>query len=159
MSSDFIGIEIIGDKELVERLGKLSPEMQDAGVESANVYVINKERAYIPYKYVSTAQAGGWKSDKQRRYVMAAIRRGEISVPYKRTQELSKKWKVLGTGRNQIIVNEVPYSKWVKDIKTQTQGHMLRGWDVIQDDLRNWSKGILQKFEEGVRKAQKKLGL
>ena len=157
--SDFIGIEITGDKELAERLGKLSPEMQDAGVESANAYVVNKQQAYIPYKYVSVAQSGGWKSERQRRYVMAAIRSGEISIPYSRTQNLRKGWKTLGTGRNQIIVNEVPYSKWVKDIKTQSQGHMLRGWDVIQDDLRNWSKGILQKFEEGVRKAQKKLGL
>ena len=157
--SDFIGIDISGDVELAAKLDQLPDNAADFGVEYANEYVLNMQRTYVPYKHVSVAQAGGWKSDKQRRYVMAKIRSGEISVPYNRTQTLRKGWKLVGKGRNQIIANEVSYAKYVKDIRSQSQGHMLRGWEVIPNELRNKAAQILRRFNAGVKAGIKAIGL
>ena len=157
--SELIGIDISGNKELAAKLDKLPAQAADFGVEYANEYILNMQRTYVPYKHVSVAQAGGWKSDAQRRYVMAKIRSGEISVPYNRTQTLRKGWKLVGKGRGQIVANEVDYAKWVKDIRSQSQGHMLRGWEVIPNELRNKAEQIVRRFEAGVKAGMKKLGL
>lgn len=157
--ADFVGIEVIGLKELAARLDKLPEAAQDMGVEEANKKIVYVERMYAQYKYISVKQSGGWKSEKQRRYVMAMLRSGEMKIPYRRTQKLSRGWRTYGAGKTQIVANEVQYAQYVKDLPTQTQGHMLRGWDVIQTDLETHLKGILAAFEGGVKKAIKKLGL
>lgn len=157
MTDDFVGIDIQGWSEIKTRLDKLPPEAQDAGVESANAYIVKKEQAYIPYKYVSMKQAR--VPLEARRKVAILIRKGIIKVPYRRTQTLRRGWKTVGAGRNQIIVNEVKYAPFVKAIKSQTMGHMLRGWDVIQNDLEKWTQGIVKQFEEGVKRAISNLRL
>lgn len=157
--ADFMGIDISGAKEIAEKLNQIPPEAQDAGVESANAYIVNFEQAYAPYTYVSVEQAGGWKSERQRRYVMARIREGSIQVPYQRKQTLRKGWRVEGNGRNQIVVNEVDHAAVVKDIKSQSRGHMLRGWDVVQTEIQERVDEIVRKFDAGVKEALRKLGL
>jgi len=157
--TDFIGIDISGEKEIAAKLDKLPEQAADFGVEYANEYILNMQQTYVPYKYVSVAQTGGWKSDAQRRYVMAKIRSGEISVPYNRTQTLRKGWKLVGKGRNQIVANEVDYAKYVKDIRSQSQGHMLRGWEVIPNELRNRAAQILRRFDAGVKAGIRAIGL
>jgi len=157
--SNFVGVDIAGAKEIEEKLKQIPPEAQDAGVESAKVYIVNFEQAYPPYTYVSIEQAGGWRSEKQRRYVMARIREGSIQIPYARTQTLRKGWRVEGSGRNQIVVNEVEYAPYVKDIQSQAQGHMLRGWGVVQTEIQDRMDEIVRKFDAGVKEALRKLGL
>jgi hypothetical protein len=159
MANNFVGINISGEKFIIERLRLLPEQAQDMGVEAANEKIVNIERKYTPYKYVSVKQSGGWKSEKQRRYVMAAIRDGRIKIPYRRTQTMARGWKTYGSGKNQIVANEVPYAPYVKDIAGQTRGHMLRGWDVVQDDIKNHQPQIVKAFESGVNKAIRKLGL
>lgn len=156
---NFIGLDIAGSKELADKLDQLPPAAGDAGVESANDYIINVEQTYIPYQHVSISQQGGWASDKQRRYVMARIREGSISVPYRRTQTLRKGWQRLGSGVNQIVVNQVPYAGYVKDIQSQSKGHMLGGWEVWQNEIRERAEEITRRFDAGVDKAMRKLGL
>lgn len=90
---------------------------------------------------------------------MARIREGTISIPYRRTQNLRRGWERIGDGRNQIVVNQVPYAGYVKDIQSQSRGHMLRGWNVIQNDLRERMEEIVRKFDAGVDKALKRLAL
>ena len=157
--ADFVGIDVRGEKELAAKLEKLPLAAQDAGVEAANQKIISIEKIYAKYRHVSVKQAGGWASDKQRKFVMASIRDGRIKIPYRRTQTLARNWKTYGSGRNQIVANETPYAQYVKDLAKQTMGHMLRGWDVIQTDLKNHMRGIVDAFDGGVKKAIRKLGL
>lgn len=161
MADGFIGIDLrtSGLDKAIKDFDELPDAVIDAGTEAANEYIVDMERAYVPYRHVTVAESGGWKSEKQRRYVMARIREGTIKIPYRRTQNLRRGWKTLGYGRNQIVVNEVPYAGWVKDIATQTQAHMLRGWEVTANDIRNKLGQIVRKFEAGAKKAIKRLGL
>lgn len=89
---------------------------------------------YPAYRYVSIAQSGGWKSDKQRRYVMARIREGTIDpgVPH-RTGELQRGWKVKGEAYRQTIYNDTPYAEWVQGTLGQTQMHKMGGWRTAYD--------------------------
>lgn len=166
MSGEFIGIDVHGLKELQEKFSRLPDAAIDAGTEEANRYIIDYERSKQPsYKYVSMAQAGYKISPAQIRFFFASgiwESDGEGGVKlnkYKRTQDLASGWKVLGRGKDQIVVNEAPGAKWVKDIRTQSQMMFLRGWTVIQEDVKDRMPEIIRKFEAGVKKAIHKLGL
>ena len=151
--NDFIGIDIVGLEEVLQGLEKLPIEAADNGVESANNYMLEVLKQYArshrgePFK---------WSSPAQRRAAMAKMR-AQGGPPYRRTQALRKGWHLLGNGRNQIIVNEIPYAKFVKD--PPIEGHRLREWTSIEEDAKKSMTKLLQRFEEGVRKAIKKLGL
>lgn len=160
MANDFVGISISGVPEIQSRLEGLYPQAADAGVENADVYIVDSLKIYPPYSYVSVAQAGGWKSKKQRNYVMMQIARGIINPGRpSRTQRLSQGWQVVGKGANQIVVNDVPYAIYEYDIKSQSQMHMLQGWDVIPTFLQQRMSEIVRRFDAGVKNAIRKMGL
>ncbi len=158
MANDFIGISISGDKQFIAKLNRLPKEAQNLGTESANDYIIEIMRAYAPYKYIPR-KVFGWASEKQRKFVMAKISKGEIDMPYKRTQGLRNAWKKVGDGVNQIVVNETPNAKFVMGERTQARRFSLMGWETEETRVKTRMPKILQKFDEGVRKAIKKLGL
>ena len=65
-----------------------------------------------PYPGKNTKKAK-WASEKQRRYVMAAIRRGEIQVPYRRTGNLANRWKAVRTTTGAYITNTAQGARYV----------------------------------------------
>ena len=151
--SGWIGIDITGIETLKQRLARLPKEAKDAAVETADAYLLQKLRTYPP-------KSGGkfkWKSDKQRKAVMAKLRE-QGGPPYQRTQELRTGWKTEGKGFQQIIANEVPYADFVMG-DNQQPGFPGRGWKKAGEILANNARRVLDKFEEGVRKAIKKVGL
>ena len=149
---ELIGIDIVGFETIKQRLLKLPKEAQDAGVENANEYILNQMRAYPPKPSAPFV----WSSDKQRRYVMAKLR--EQGGKGGRTQNLSQGWKAVGNGYKQILVNEVDYAKYVQD-EEQIIGHKTNNWQKISDILKKRGSEILRKFDGGVKKAIKRLGL
>lgn len=159
-AGDFVGISIAGLPEIREKLARIYPEAADAGVEEADVYIVDAARLYPPYSYVPLSSVGGFVSDRQRRYVMASIAEGRITPGRSnRTQRLARGWHTVGQGVNQIVVNEVEYAVYEYQIGQQTQMHMLQGWDVIPTFLQNRMAEILRRFDAGVKNALRKLGL
>ena len=150
----FIGIDIAGDAALKDKFGKLPEAVEDNGVEIANDYILNVERIYAPSH---KGEPFLWQSDAQRRAAFAKMREMGNGPPYSRTQTLARGWHVLGSGKNQIIVNEVPYAKFVKD--PPIPGHAAREWKSIAQDMKEKAGRIVEKFAEGVRKGIAKVGL
>lgn len=80
-----------------------------------------------------------WKSDKQRRYVMAKLRE-EGNLPYQRTHALSEGWKAVveqdGSGGIMTVTNPSPIARYVQGDDAQPF-HLDTGWkqvgDVISD--------------------------
>ena len=151
--SGFIGIDVAGIKEVRVALGKLPDAVIDTGVETSNKYMLEVEQQYAPSHKGEPFQ---WTSDKQRRAAFANMRK-QGGPPYKRTQRLKKGWKLIGSGRNQILANEVAYAQYVKD--PPIVGHKLREWTSLDQDVAKSTPKLVKKFEEGARKAIKKLGL
>jgi hypothetical protein len=150
MANEFIAIDIQGLETVMMRLKKLPKEAMDEGVEAANEYLVNVMQQYPP-KPTAPFQ---WSSDKQRRYVMMKMR----SEGYPgRNQTLRNAWKTVGSGYQQMIVNETPYAQYVQGDQ-QIVGHTANGWSTI-DNIIKKNKEWLKKFEAGVKKAIHKLGL
>lgn len=157
---DFVGISISGLPEIQSKLNQIYPQAADAGVEKADEYIVNSLKIYPPYSYITVSQSGGWKSEKQRRYVMMQIAHGLITPGRpNRTQRLSQGWQTVGSGKDQIVANEVPYGIYEYDIQHQSQMHMLQGWDVIPTFLQERMSEIVRRFDAGVKNALHKLGL
>lgn len=157
MSNDFIGINIAGAKEVADRLDKIPTDGFGAGVEAANEYIVDMERAYPSRVQHGEGNPYKWSSDKQRRAFFATDGFGG-GIPYSRKQTLARGWKTIGSGKDQIVVNEVPYAQYVKDFKQQI-GHMYDGWDIIATDAMERMEQIVRKFDAGVSNWLKKMGM
>ena len=154
----FIGIDVHGLKELRQKFEQLPDAVIGDGVELANEYLVNYEKTNQPsYRYVSLAEAYAGRPTLRKMQIWVFTHQPDI--PYHRTQELSGGWKTLGSGKNQIVVNEAQGAGWVKDIATQSRMMFLRGWTVIQQDVIERLPEITRKFEAGVKKALHRLGL
>jgi hypothetical protein len=159
--SDFIGLDVQGIDNLVEKLENLPPEARDAAVDEVAPYLLNVFKLYPPYTYVKFKDAyGNWFSDKQRKYVMARIREGTIRPGISnRTQSLAQGWKIIGEGGNSLIVNEVTYAVYVMGVGEQARMPKKIGWKTIGAIVRDRMDQIVRRAEAGVSKALRKLGL
>lgn len=79
-----------------------------------------------PYPERNT-QRMRWVSERQRRYVMAAIRRGDITVPYTRTGNIANRWSAQRLDTGAILKNSADYARYVVgDVQGQGQYWMHR---------------------------------
>ncbi len=138
----FLGIDISGDRSLASKLGQLVPAVEDDGVEFANEYIIRIMREYAPNMPPIT-RSGALSGRK----------------PYRRTQTLRRNWKKMGAGKNQIVVNETPYGKYVMGSGTQSRVMAMRGWTTEKQRVEKRRGNIVRKYNAGVIKAIRRLGL
>jgi len=158
---DLIGIDIRGVKEVQQALSRFPKDAVDFGADKMSEFIVDVLKQYPPRKSVTRKQAYGqtFQSQKQRRWFFAALRSGEIQVPYIRTQGLRNGWKSIGKGAEQIIVNEREGAKFVMGNDTQSRHESLVGWLTIDGVIEEHKTGILKKFVGGVKRAIKKAGL
>jgi hypothetical protein len=91
---------------------------------------------------------------------MARISEGSI-VPGRsnRSQRLAQGWKIIGSGSNSLIVNEVPYAGYVMGDNEQARMPAKIGWKKITDIITDRMDQIIRRADAGIQKAIKKLGL
>lgn len=123
------------------------------GLSAAAVYLRGKLAQYPSAR----PQAFQWVSEKQRRFVMAAIRSGDIRVPYARggqgSQTLGKRWAVADEagGLTKVIGNNAGYAKWVQGGSTQAFYH--RGnWKTNEDVARDESGRVRDMIADEIAK-------
>jgi hypothetical protein len=126
---------------LLDRLGR--GDGLKRGLQVAALYLKGRMSQYPAQR----PQPFQWVSEKQRRYVMAAIRSGEISVPYARgggrSETLGKRWATeeRDGGLTQIIGNNASYSPFVQGAGTQALYH--RGnWQTTEQVARRESNAV-----------------
>lgn len=117
-------------------------------------------REYDDYQYISRAQAypnapagPGWFSAKQRRYVMAAIRKGVIKVPYQRTGTLAASWRVTGSGVEAQATSAAPYASYVVGAPGQSNHERLVGWRTTQTRITDNQQRIINRARNAIRRA------
>jgi hypothetical protein len=120
---------------------------------AATEYILgNKQhglRHYSPYKYATRKSAYGFSffSDKQRRYVMAKIRSGEIDpgVPH-RTGETQRGWEfsAIGEGYKINIINATTSSYYTMDDYGQARQPAKVGWRKVSAVVASNLKGALR---------------
>lgn len=90
----------------------------------ANQVLIPALRIYPPQR----RQRMIGMSERQRRALFAHMRRGTITVPYRRTYRLREGWRPVGDGKR--VQNLVPYARFVQGDPGQARYH--RGnWNTV----------------------------
>lgn len=111
---------------------------------------------YGAYKHVTMKKAyGGFKSDKQRRYVMAAIRDGRIDpgVPH-RTGNTQRGYTAVESqnGYRQTIINSQPGAYYTRDDEGQARLNALAGWQKKSVVIANNIAGAIRHASAAVNK-------
>lgn len=163
MSDPFLSMNIAGIDRVTQKLDKLPPAVADAGVESANGYLIDAlknepTQVSIPWAQVGGPASGGFYTERQRRFVMAALHDGSMQVPYSRTQNMINAWHTEGSGKEQTVTNSSPIAQYVIG-SAQARRPYMAGWNTAADTLRKNMRGVLLWFSKGVNAAIKDLGL
>lgn len=148
-------VEVIGLDEVLRKLGNAaSPAVLMRGMHKALNLVRRQIVTYPPASHKPMV----WASEAQRRFVMAAIRSGEIEVPYRRTGDLSRAWtsEVSETGTDVVgrLGNNTVYGPYVMGKETQAAYH-AGTWPVAAEVAEESMDGIVQCFvmaaEEALR--------
>jgi hypothetical protein len=158
--SGFVGIDIEGLPKLQEILRKMPEAIWDEVSDKTADLVLNLMQTYEPYRHVSRRQAyppTGWFSDKQRRFVMAAISEGRITIPGVRTQRLRRGWRKYGEGKNVMIANEVPYATFLYSDTEQAELNKIEGWKTIDTRLKEHEAKIDKTIDIAANKALRRL--
>lgn len=133
--SDFIGISVQGDVEIARKLLRLaSPETISRANRKIAEYIRNQAQKYPQQRSITRKQAYGqsFQSDKQRRWFFAALRAGQIRIPYQRTGTLLRGWKIMPFGSQDfLVINETDYAGYVMGTP---QARMMRliGWKTLE---------------------------
>ena len=158
MAFDFV---VKGIEELKGKLTKVGKDVQAKVGQDVGGYVVKQMQEYVPYAYVPFKSAyGGWFSDKQRKYVMAKIRSGEIRPGGpNRTESLKHGWQVAQGDGNTLITNNVPYAGYVIGDADQSRMHKKIGWWTVSTRLNKLTQKIMDVAKVSVDVAIKRLGL
>jgi hypothetical protein len=147
------------DKRLEAYIQKLPRGVARTGLTALAEWLIgNGQRGlkrYPPYKYITRRKAYGkpFVSDKQRRFVMAAIREGRIDpgVPH-RTGNTQRGYVMVVSNRgyNVKIVNKTRGAVYTRHDTLQARLNKLAGWRKQADVIRTNIKGAIRHAQSKV---------
>ena len=157
--ADFVGIEISGLEELIEKLGRLPDEVQDEAIEAVNKYMLNVLKSYPPYAYQKGSYKVAYGRKMTHEQVAAMMASGRTPGVNSRSQKFAQSWDVLGYGRNSMIVNPTPYGPYLVGDTEQARMPAKIGWKKLGDTIKQRMEQIIRHADAGVKNAIKKLGL
>jgi hypothetical protein len=117
-----VDVNLKGVSQKLRALGEVHiPQELDALTKEV-AYGIRDEAKTYEASPAPTGRPVRWKSERQRRYVMGAISRGEIQVPYRRTGDMSRQTVAYRAGEGWAVEMRQPYSHFVRGFR-QTYQH------------------------------------
>ena len=134
------------------------------GLKAFTEYVLGNStrglRHYEPYKFVTRKRAYGMTffTDKQRRYVMAKIRSGEMKVgTNQRTGNTAAAWTMQekNNGYAYSLVNNTAGAYYTRDDSGQARQPALVGWrkvsKVVADNMRGAIRHALAEVKKWIK--------
>ena len=150
-----------GLEETIAALEKIVPE---ALAQVIGVAVGEEARNIISVYPSASRKSQPFKSAQSRRFFFAALKRGEIEVPYRRggkgSQGLGRRWVVNPTSSGAEVTNSASYAALVQSKQEQAAYH--RGnWQTDQDVATQMGSGgkVAEIAEDVVQAAITKAGL
>ncbi len=154
MSGGAIEIRVEGLDELMQRLGPLATFAFLRPAMDSALKLLQDELAIYPPQ--AHRPLGGFRSEKQRRYVMMLARTGQI--PYRRTGTLGRSWTIkIEQSANAMIgtvgnVMGKSYGPYVMDRGQQAWMHQ-GVWHTAQDVAERNTEAVLGIFADAVNTA------
>jgi hypothetical protein len=145
----------------MDKLAKMPTAVHEEVTRAGADETVKAMRVYPAEKSISRTQAYGtpFFTDKQRRYFFWALRKGIITVPYRRTNNLRDNWVIIGQGLNEMVVNETPYAGLVMGDNEQSRMSRQIGWKTLAQRLRENEQKLAKVLKSAADKALRKLGL
>ena len=152
MSDAYVRIE--GLDELIAAVGRLESlqvlrDTMETAVERVRTQIAVYPPPPVGYRMV-------WKSEKQRRWFFAALREGRISVPYRRTGTLGRRWTTEVSRQGDDLVGKVgnvtAYGPFVQSVDQQAAVHRGR-WRTDEQVARLMEPNIQALFEARIQAA------
>ena len=92
-------------------------------------------------------------SPQQRRGFFAALRSGKITVPYQRTQTLTRGWRKQRTQKGLFVINNTPYASLVQGTKREQSAYHQSWWKSYNDVAQEVSQTVSPKIEQSMLQA------
>lgn len=158
-----MSIEIKGIDELIEKLTRIGRlEIVIAHLRAAAEYLKGKLATYPAQQEITRASVYGepFASAKQRGWFFAALKSGEIVVPYHRgeaatSERLGQSWTIdeRDGGLTQVVGNDTSYGPYVMGDE-QGEGQSLfmqaMGWPVAVDIAEQEEDYIVSQVRDGL---------
>lgn len=132
MSARWEGLDDLLKKlDSIEQLKPIKATLKAAGVQIAGWLAEYPSVSRRPQPF---------KTAKQRKYFFAAMKKGEIEVPYRRgmswkSERLGQRWAIeeQNDGLTVVVGNNASYARLTQDREAQTKYHQATGWRTVQD--------------------------
>ena len=158
-----IKISVRGLDEVRRKLATLAKDSKYQSEKYVGEYLVGNAshglRHYDPYNYLGNKDAGefevvygGFFSDKQRKYVMAAIRDGRITPGVPHRGEEVKGWELNSAGAFWKIENNEEGAKWAQGDTTQTKRHEKAGWRKAMENIKDNLQGAFRHANAELKK-------
>jgi hypothetical protein len=157
MSED-IRVETVGLSELVRRYqnGDVRARLGLYRATRSALEHLRTKVADYPSRQSSVPRSlrGKWfKSERQRRWFFAALRSGEITVPYRRTGTLGRRWMIdvrLAEDVLGLMGNATPYAPYVQDLENQARIHQ-GNWQTVQQVVEEEQEAVVDYYAEEIK--------
>jgi hypothetical protein len=135
-----IKIDVRGIEQVRQYMQKVELGVKGVAARALAEYLIGNVqhglKHYPPYKHVPYSQIGGFKSDKQRRYVMARIREGSIDPGISASNGYMRDaWKLSGEAPRYQITNDVGYAGYLVGDNDQSLHSQKQGWRTVTKNI------------------------
>lgn len=155
----------VNDGDVRRLLARLeSGEPAKAGLKAMGGYLRGKLRAYPPKRGAGPSRASVYGqpfvSEKQRRWFFAALKDGSLSLPYRRSSHLAKRWgqSEEDGGWTQVVGNDATYAPWVVGNESQSLYMKAMGWSTTADVVEREADAAFRTFVTGFRQAMQGRG-
>lgn len=114
-----IDLEVTGLDEVVALLARITP-----AIDVSMVAVAEEARDRIAPYPGQTHKRQAFKTAKQRRGFFAKLRKGQITVPYRRGNDVLNRWsQPVRQGNRVLLRNTSPHAIWVHSATGQAKYH------------------------------------
>ena len=146
-----------GVPELQAWLSSLANGVRDEATRAVAEYLVGDEshglKHYPPYKHVPYSSIGGFKSDKQRRYVMARIREGSITPGMSASNGYMRDaWSYKAQGSRYEIKNDTAYAKYLVGPGSQSLHSQRQGWRITVQTIKDNLAGAYKHANAEIKK-------
>lgn len=151
--SEFV-ISLEGDGRLKKLLGQNWRQVFTAGALATGKEIEARMKSYPPRRHGIPVV---FVSARQRRYFFWALKSGEITVPYRRSGTLGRRWytKALSGEPGAIVGNPTPYAPFVQAAAQQSEYHRQVPWQTEKQVVTQaQQEGLLRRaMETAIREA------
>jgi hypothetical protein len=144
-----LSVSVKGVDEVVRKMNRLaSMDGAKRGIAAGAALLKAKMADYPP----PNPKPQPFKSDKQRRFVMAALREGRLGFPYKRTGKLGQGWTVTFTsgGLGAVVGNSVAHGPLVQKAGEQA-GYHSGNWQTEAQVAEEFGPDVIELIEAEIK--------